>query len=113
MPTALRNDPSVPPGCSIGTTGTPGHMALEILSIGPSTDGGNEVGGGGALRVLGMVTATFGSSTSLIRVWRTSSGATPGKMRQLTLAVARCGRALVAWPALSIVATQVVRSMAW
>ena len=34
-------------------------------------------------------------------------------MRQLTLARARCGSALVAWPASSMVATQVVRSVAF
>ena len=32
-------------------------------------------------------------------------------MRQLTLACARCGSAFGAWPALTIVATHVVRSM--
>ena len=41
-----------------------------------------------------------------------SSTATPGITRQLMFAVARCGSALVACPADSIVATQVVRSIA-
>ena len=39
------------------------------------------------------------------------STVSPGKMRQLTLAVARCGSAFSAWPASSSVATQVVRSV--
>jgi len=33
-------------------------------------------------------------------------------MRQLTVAVADCGKAFSAWPARSMVATQVVRSRA-
>ena len=37
-----------------------------------------------------------------------SAGVWPGKMRQLMLAVARCGRAFRAWPPLIMVATQVV-----
>ena len=42
----------------------------------------------------------------------TDAGDTPGRMRQLTLALAICGSALVAWPPSSLVATQVVRIIA-
>ena len=40
-------------------------------------------------------------------------GLRPGKMRQLTLAVARCGSAFGAWPPAICVATQLVRRMAF
>src|SRR5688572_568456 len=55
------------------------------------------------------VTAIFGSATTPLSCWRISSTATPGKMRQLMVAVAFCGNAFSACPALSMVATQVVR----
>jgi hypothetical protein len=47
-------------------------------------------------------------STSVSRVF-TDSGVAPGRMRQFTFAVASCGRALLAWPPVSRVATHVVR----
>ena len=46
----------------------------------------------------------------LLRKFRTAATLVPGKMRQLMLALARCGKALSAWPPSSMVATQVVRS---
>ena len=49
---------------------------------------------------------------TLINVRSTSSGSSPGRMRQFTLAAARCGSAFGACPASTIVATQVVRSIA-
>src|SRR6202043_3356687 len=72
-------------------------------------------GGGGDVgpRVSSVVTLTAGSATNSSSFARTDSVLTPGKMRQLTIARARCGSALVAWPASSIVATQVVRSVAF
>ena len=42
------------------------------------------------------VTLTFGSSTTLAIAWRIVSTLVPGKIRQLRLARARCGSALVA-----------------
>src|SRR5438270_2273191 len=42
----------------------------------------------------------------------TSSGVSPGRMRQLTVAVARCGSAFSACPPAIIVGTQVVRKSA-
>ena len=48
-----------------------------------------------------VVTATFAPTTSC-SVLRTSSIATPGKIRQLTFAVADCGNAFFAWPPRSI-----------
>src|SRR4029450_3843859 len=96
MPTAISGGASVPPAWRIGTTGTPGHIWAETFSIGPRTLG---VSGGGpttaSLRPsAGDDTETAGSAASLISVWRTSSRGTPGKIRQLISAVARCGRAL-------------------
>ena len=49
------------------------------------------------------------SPTTPASARRTSSIFTPGKMRQLTLAVADCGSAFCACPPSSMVATQVVR----
>src|SRR5471030_384266 len=71
-------------------------------------------GGGGELppRISSVSTLTAGSAMARSSARRTVSCVTPGKMRQLMLARARCGRALVAWPASSMVATQVVRSIA-
>src|SRR5580698_2411955 len=111
MPAALRNSPSVAPGCRIGTTGTPGQNFAESFSKGPITAGVS--GGGGELgpRVSSVVTFTAGSAASSSSFCRTDSGSTPGKMRQLMLARARCGRAFVACPASNMVATQVVRNV--
>src|SRR6185312_10349019 len=64
-------------------------------------------------RVSSRLTLTAGSATRSCSFWRTLSGDTPGKMRQFTLARARCGSAFVAWPPSSIVATHVVRSVAF
>ena len=72
-------------------------------------------GGGGEAgpRVPGIVTFTSGSATNFSSLRTHDSAVTPGKMRQLTLARARCGSALVAWPPSSMVATQVVRIVAF
>ncbi len=74
------------------------------------------VSGGGSdasLRVSSVVTFTIGSAAAASRLSRTDSTEVRGKMRQLTLATARWGRALVAWPPLSMVAMRVVRRMAF
>ena len=52
-----------------------------------------------------------GSPTTETSVSRTASTATPGKIRQLTLAATCCGKAFSACPPSIMVATQVVRSM--
>jgi hypothetical protein len=54
---------------------------------------------------------TPGSSTIRSNAARVSSMVSPGAMRQLTSAVARCGRAFCACPPSINVATQVVRSV--
>src|SRR6202041_3440371 len=51
----------------------------------------------------------WGSATSSASLSCTAWALVPGKMRQLTLALTCWGRALVAWPPLIKVTTQVVR----
>ena len=97
----------------IGTTGTPGKYWAESFSIGPTMAGSS----GGVLasgRSGGTgVTVTPASATTFCSCACTSAIGWPGKMRQLMLAPARCGSALLAWPPSSSVATQVVRSIEW
>ena len=90
----------------------PGHISSATFSIGLRIRGVNGVGAAIGPRTSGIVTATAGSSAILTSCARIASRDTPGKMRQLIFAVARWGRALVACPADSMVATHVVRSMA-
>ena len=49
-----------------------------------------------------------GSAATVCNSDMIDAGLWPGKMRQLMLAVARCGKALSAWPPLTIVTTHVV-----
>src|SRR5688572_25480707 len=108
MPIAWKKMPSVAPVDISGSIGRPGKYFAATALAGPtifgSSVGGIAVGRTGWL----IVTFTLGpaSSFSLAKVASTVS---PGKMRQLMLAVARCGSAFSAWPALTSVATQVVR----
>src|SRR5580765_3628459 len=91
-----------------GTTTTPGNIALVIDSTAAITSG---LSADGLLGVASPIndTATFGSAAISTSFALIDSAATPGRMRQLTLAVASCGRALLACPPASRVATQVVR----
>ena len=56
-----------------------------------------------------MSTCTAVSPTTRSSAARVSSAVSDGRMRQFTFASASCGRAFVAWPPESIVATHVVR----
>ena len=97
----------------VGTTATPGNMSAVSFSIGPIT---SRDSGGGAPTFSGgdwNSTLTSGSPMTRISSCRISSWAWPGKMRQLTLAVARWGSAFGAWPPAICVATQLVRRMAF
>ena len=94
-----------------GTRGTPGHSWWPTASAGPVICGVSGGGGETGLFSPAILMWMAGSSTTLASVAMTASGASPGRIRQLTLAVARCGRAFSAWPALTMVATQVVRIM--
>src|SRR5271167_1938965 len=113
MPIAVRNTPSVPPGCKIGNTGTPGKNTALSFCTGPSIWGVSGGGGDVGPRVSSVVTFTAESATCTSNWCRTDSCDTPGKIRQLILARARCGSALVACPASSMVATQVVLIVAF
>src|SRR5262245_45336932 len=105
MPAGVRNAPSVAPADIAGTTGTPGQYFAVSFSTGPITFGFRACGPlGTSLRVEGSVILISGSPVNSASFWRTCSGVVPGKMRQLTFAVARCGNALVAWPPDSMVA---------
>src|ERR1700689_4533842 len=111
MPIASRKIPSVVPVDMVGTTGTPGKYLADSFSAGPvilgSSGGGTASGRPGG----NIVTVTPASPITVSRVALVPSTVSPGKIRQLTFAAARCGSALVAWPPSSKVATQVVRSM--
>ena len=80
-----------------GTTTTPGNISFVSDSTTPITSGRS---GDGLLGVASPTneTETFGSATTWMSVSLMDSGGTPGRMRQLTLAVASCGSALFAWP---------------
>src|ERR1700730_639705 len=108
LPAFRRYSPSVAPVPIVGTTMTPGHIALVIDSSGCITCGWS---GDGWLGLASSTndTVTFGSATRSASFCLIEAGASPGRMRQFTFADASCGRALVAWPPESIVATHVVR----
>ncbi len=90
-------------------TGTPGKCFAATLRIGSITAGLS--GGLTAIGRMGAVIVTFTAGLPMIdtRSAITLSDVMPGKMRQLTFAVARCGSALLAWPALMRVLTHDVR----
>src|SRR3954469_17287361 len=112
MPAGVRKAPSVEPADMDGTTGMPGHIFAVSFSTGPKTFGLMGCGPlGTSLRLSTNVTLMAGSPTTCCSVSRTCAGVVPGNIRQLMLASARWGRALLAWPALSKVATQVVCRM--
>src|SRR5438874_6110005 len=108
MPAFRRYNPSVAPVPIIGTTTTPGHMVFVTDSIAPITSG---VNGDAALGFASSTKATviFGSANTFVSVSLIAAGGSPGRMRQLTFAVAVCGSAFGACPPLSIVGTHVVR----
>src|SRR5271167_3691877 len=111
MPMASRKIPSVAPVDMVGTKGTPGKYLATSASAGPkilgSSGGATATGRTGGTKV----TLTPGSPITATKAARVSSTVSPGNIRQLTLAAARCGNALLAWPPSNSVATQVVRSM--
>src|SRR5688500_556076 len=100
---------SVAPVLIVGITGTPGHISLVTRSISLIRAGVS--GDGGEFRAAPWkVIFTPVSPTTRSRTAFTCSGVSSGRMRQLTLARARGGNALVAWPPSSIVDTHDVRS---
>src|SRR5215204_4474410 len=102
--------PSVAPACINGSTERPGQYletsgSIRESSVGVGADGGLGIGGSST------VTATLSPASRRTTV-STSATGSPGRMRQFTTARATCGNALFAWPALTFVATHVVRSCA-
>ena len=110
MPALRRYVPSVAPVSITGTMGTPGHIVAVAASIAAITSGLKGDAGLG-LAWPTAVTLTPESATTRSSVRRTASGASPGRIRQFTTALARCGSAFSACPPSSIVATHVVRIM--
>src|SRR5262245_39235494 len=91
-----------------GTTMTPGNIAVvsdSTADIRSGRSGDGELG----FAFLTNETVIAGSASASVSLAFTVSGSTPGRMRQFTLAVASCGRALFACPPASRVATHVVR----
>src|SRR6266851_4441723 len=93
--------PSVAPVDIVGTRGTHGDVILKVFSMACVTSRSSGEGGTAAMvtffpsvvRCGTMLILTFGSFATRSSVLRTSSGSSPGKIRQLTLARAVCGRA--------------------
>src|SRR5688500_18138143 len=97
MPALRRYSPSVAPVAITGTTTTPGNIAFVRDSTALIRSGRRGEG------VLGVAVPTketviFGSPITPTTRARTEAGETPGRMRQLTFAVASCGNAFGAWP---------------
>src|SRR5215471_7419153 len=112
MPAGVLKEASVAPISSCGITGTPGQRLAASALMGLMISG---VSGGAtlaSLRAGRVVTLICGSATSSASLSCTACALVPGKMRQLMLASARCGKALLAWPPLIRVTTQVVRMVA-
>src|SRR4026209_1947183 len=94
-----------------GTTGVPGQYFAVSFSTAPNNFGFRICGPlGTSLRVDANVTLIAGSPASSASFWRTCSGVVPGKMRQLTLAGARWGGAVVGGRPDGVVAMHVVCS---
>src|SRR5688572_11554286 len=110
MPPLRVYMPSVVPVDITGMTGTPGQYlaasgSMRDRTAGAGADAGLAIGGSSTL------TRTLSPASFRITV-STSAPGTPGTIRQLITALARCGRALFAWPASTLVATHVVLSCA-
>src|SRR5882757_1998048 len=95
----------------VGNTTAPGQNSADSFVIGPitssrSAEGSLSVGGSSCVMTI------WSSASTRSSVVFTSSTGSPGITLQLTLAVANCGSALIAGPASSNVATQVVRNCA-
>src|SRR5215470_4885085 len=117
-PAAFVYTPSDAPVDIVGITGKPGHTSETTFSSGWNTSWRS--GGGGYDCVdnpcsvttpfaLTYITEILGSARMSTSFRRMSSDECPGAMRQFTFAFAICGSALLACPASSRVATQVVR----
>src|SRR5579862_9477556 len=93
-----------------GMTGMSPNIDFVIDVTGPMISGVSGDGWVGGIGAVGGETSMPVSATAAMIFARTSSAVTFGNTRQLTNAVATCGRALSACPPESRVATHVVRS---
>ncbi|MCY1522523.1 hypothetical protein D9M68_573810 [compost metagenome] len=111
MPALRKKRLSVAPVLMAGTTGTPGHICcVSVSTVFTRSPFSGEAGLRSGLPMLR--TTILSLPTAWVSRRSTSSGSSCGRMRQLTVALADCGSAFSAWPACTIVATQVVRSCA-
>src|SRR3954452_15450036 len=92
IPLFRKYNPSVAPVPIVGTTTAPGNIALVIDSSGCMICGWSDEGGLGFAGST-YVKVTFGSAITSVSVRLITAGSSPGRMRQLTLAVASWGRA--------------------
>src|SRR3984957_11063603 len=112
MPAGVMKEASGAPISSCGITGTPGQRLAASAVMGcmiACVSGGATLAWLCAAWVVIVISGSPANAASLPRI---VSALVPGKMRQLTLALTCWGRALVAWPPLIKVTTQVVRMAA-
>src|SRR5271155_4083857 len=97
MPIASRKTPSVAPVDICGMNGTPGKYFATSSSAGPIILGSS--GGGKATGRIGgtIVNLTPGSPIAATSAACVPSTVSPGKIRQFTLAAARCGDGIIKW----------------
>ncbi len=92
-----------------GSTTTPGQIALVARSTAFMTSGERGDGGEMPRALRSSVHAHLVSATTRTSVSRTPCRRLVGESRHWIVARARCGSAFSAWPASSMVATQVFR----
>src|SRR5690348_15799116 len=108
MPAARKNRPSVAATSIAGVIGMPGWRACTAADTATMTSARS---GDASLNLIVATGSTFTASpTTVCSSACTTSGATPGKIRQFTFAVAIYRNAHGASPAASSVGTQVVRT---
>ena len=112
MPAARNDRPSVAPITMIGTVCTPGHIAC-VTSVTARRTSARNGDAGLCTASPSCVMATSVSAITLRSDSRTYATPSSGNTRQFTVAAASCGSAFIAWPPSSIVATHVVRSVAF
>src|SRR6201997_2989320 len=99
---------SLAPDDMPGNTGTPVRDAAIALSIAATRSGGRAEAAVAAEPAVTSANVISGSAASRSSSAMISDRGWPGKIRQLMLALARCGRAFRAWPPWIMVTTQVV-----
>ena len=88
-----------------------GPQLMLTASTAPMSSGVSG-GSGDSVALTVVVILIWSSAITRASVACTSATFSPGRMRQFTVALARCGSAFSAWPASTIVVVQVVRTAA-